>query len=454
MMAGFTAQQLQQWTGGQWGSPSQDAACTGLSIDSRTLTSGQAFLALSGDRFDGHEYTSMAHQKGAALLIVERPMATDLPELLVPCSRQALLDIAAGYRGQFAMPLVSLTGSAGKTSCKEMLLLMLAEVAPTLATQGNLNNDIGVPLTLLRLTQDHGFAVIEHGANHLGEIAQTVAAAKPSVALLLNARDAHLGEFGSRDAIIRAKGEIFSSLSPQGTALLPLDNPGLTHWQQVLVGHPHAVSFSLQNDRADYYLSALQLASFSGEASFHYPGGQCQLRLQVPGEHNLYNACAALAVIHILGLPVAAAAQALSAYQGTAGRLQKNQFAHACLIDDSYNASPQSVAAAIDVLSHQSGVRLMVMADMAELGAESADIHAQLGLYAQTRIDRLFTLGEHSQHMAQAFGARSQHFTSREALQAAILALPPAPLTLLIKGSHSSGIYQLASTLRDIWGQQ
>lgn len=463
----ITFDQLQSWTQGVWSSdPSvwaaelfaqrrgQTQGIRGISTDSRSLNSDQAFLALRGERFDGHGYLEQAAKAGALLAIVDQPQSHALPQLLVADTGQALLDIAKGYRAQFDLPLVSLTGSAGKTTSKEMLAMVLSAFGATHATQGNLNNEIGVPLTLLQLQPEHRFAVIEHGANHLGEIARTVAAAKPKLSILLNASDAHLGEFGSRQAIVRAKAEIYSGLAEQGMALYPLNNEGTAYWQALLAGRQAAHSFALQDPQADYYLSALELHAFGSQAIFHYPSGQIELRLQVPGEHNLLNACAVLAAAHLLGLPLAQAVNALSEYRGSAGRLQKYQFAHACLIDDSYNASPKSVAAAMDVLSLQSGTRIMVLADMAELGQESAEIHARLGGYAQGRVDQLLTLGKDSEHALMAFAGQGQHFVDRQALYQHLQSLKLPNLVVLVKGSHASGIYHLAEQLRQDWATQ
>lgn len=450
----FSAQELSQWL--QQPLPPALAAETwfsGLSTDSRTIKPGQLFLALKGEHMDGHHYLAQAQAQGAiAAVVSDDSLITDLPLIRVQHTGQALLDMAAGYRQLFNPAVISLTGSAGKTTCKEMLAHMLATVGPVLATAGNLNNEIGVPLTLLRLDASHAFAVIEQGANHRGEIAKTTKVALPRVALLLNAMDAHLGEFGSRQAIIEAKSEIFSQLKPDDTAIVPLDNPGFEYWQ-TLLANQRVATFSLRNPSALYYCDQIELGAQSSQAQFHYPGGQCRLQLPLPGEHNLYNAVAALASAHCLGLAPESLVQSLADIQPMAGRLQCLQLGAVRLIDDSYNASPQSVRAAIDVLSMQPGYRVLVLADMAELGDEAQALHAELGEYARSKIDALFTLGTDSAASSEAFGQGALHFESQDQIQGVLQTMRNPGLVVLIKGSHKSGIFRLAQSLQTLWSQ-
>jgi UDP-N-acetylmuramoyl-tripeptide--D-alanyl-D-alanine ligase len=334
--------------------------------------------------------------------------------------------------------VVAVTGSNGKTTVKEMLAAVLRETAGeigVLATSGNLNNDIGMPLTLLRLRPEHRYAVIEMGMNHLGEIRYLTQLARPDIALVNNAGTAHIGELGSREAIARAKGEIYEGLRPGGVALVNADDDFAELWREMNAGR-RVVDFGIEQPAA---ISAQY--EMSGDATLmtvRTPQAQYLVRLSVPGVHNVRNALAAAALAHVLGLRPAYVAAGLSNYAGTAGRLQrKRSCSGAIFIDDTYNANPDSVTAAIDVLMLASGKRLLVLGDMGELGAAGEQLHAEVGAHARRAgVDQLFTLGTLSQAAARSFGPRARAFEDLDALCAALDQALTADTTVLVKGSR------------------
>ena len=425
-----------------------DAVCT----DTRTLKPRALFVALKGEHFDGHDFVGRAAAAGAAAALVDDSgfripdSAKSLPLLVVRNTRLALGTLAAYWRSKFSMPLVALTGSNGKTTVKEMLASILREAvlaespasdpgACVLATRGNLNNDIGVPLTLLELGPGHRYAVVEMGMNHAGEIRYLTQLAAPEVALVNNAGPAHLEFFGSVEAIARAKGEIFEGLRPGGTAVINADDPFSSMWRELArdrrivefgLDHPAAVS-------AHYALRHLE-----SEIVVRTPQGEAQAVLKAPGLHNVRNALAASAAATALEVPAPAIACGLAGYAGVKGRLQRQAARHgATLIDDTYNANPESVRAAIAVLAQAPGTKLLVLGDMGELGAGAAQLHADIGRIARASgIQRLITLGELSAHAARAFGDGGRHFTRIEDLLGEIESALTPGATLLVKGSR------------------
>ncbi|MDD3528882.1 MAG: UDP-N-acetylmuramoyl-tripeptide--D-alanyl-D-alanine ligase [Gallionellaceae bacterium] len=409
-----------------------------VSTDSRNLPAGALFVALRGPRFDGHAYAAAALARGAAAVMVEASAGLDVaPAIVVRDSRLALGRLAAWHRSQMPARVVAITGSNGKTTVKEMLAAMLAaHVGPdsVLATRGNLNNDIGMPLTLLGLTPAHRYAVLEMGMNHPGEIEYLSRLARPDVALVNNALRAHLEGLGSVEAVARAKGEIYGGLKPDGIALVNADAVHAGLWHEMAAGR-RVVSFGVAagDVRADY-----RLLGYGAELTLHTPAGDIAATLHVPGLHNVRNAVAAAAAAWVLDVPAAAIAAGLEAFAGVKGRLQ----VHPCilgaqLIDDTYNANPDSVAAAIAVLAAQQGRRILVLGDMGELGTETAALHREIGTAArQAGIDRLLCLGEFSAQAAAAFGPGAMHFERIEELLAEIeVALGP-DTTVLVKGSR------------------
>jgi UDP-N-acetylmuramoyl-tripeptide--D-alanyl-D-alanine ligase len=425
----------------------------GVSTDSRAVGAGELFVALRGERFDGHEYIAEAQERGAAGALTSHLVQTEAPmaQVVVEDTRVALGRLAASWRGRFAVPVVALTGSNGKTTVKEMLASILAahlgDRARVLATEGNLNNDIGMPLTLLRLREDHRFAVIEMGMNHEGEIDYLTHIAQPTVALVNNAQRAHVGILGSVEAIARAKGEIYAGLRGSGVAVVNEDDAFAGYWKGLNGAH-RIVTFGL-SPRADVR------AEPAGRGwLFHIPGHEFVLELLVRGEHNVRNALAACAAAVALELPADMIRAGLAEFRGVPGRLQRRRTATgAWVIDDSYNANPESMKAAIRVLAAEPGRRVFVMGDMGELGAGADQMHAEVGAFArESGIDALFTLGEASRHAAQAFGAGAQPFGDLESLIAAAGRESASGATLLVKGSRFMRMERVADALAGAGG--
>jgi UDP-N-acetylmuramoyl-tripeptide--D-alanyl-D-alanine ligase len=422
----------------------EDRAFETISTDTRTLGPRALFVALKGERFDGHAFLDQAARQQAAGALVEksgietRGTAPELPLLIVEDSRLALGKLAANWRGRFSMPLIALTGSNGKTTVKEMLASILRAASAedaVLATRGNLNNDIGVPLTLLELKPDHRYAVIEMGMNHAGEIRYLARLAAPEVALINNAAAAHIEFFGSVEGIARAKGEIFEGLKPGGTAVINADDHHAGLWRE-LAGGRRIVDFGLS--RGAEVSATYRLRWLESEIVVKTPLGEARAVLKAPGLHNVRNALAASAAAVALKVPAQAIARGLERYAGVKGRLQQKAGLNgATLIDDTYNANPESARAAIAVLAQAPGEKLLVLGDMGELGSGAAEMHAEIGRYAREQgVGRLFALGEHAAHAAQAFGAGARHFTRIEDLLAeAENALAPG-VTALVKGSR------------------
>jgi UDP-N-acetylmuramoyl-tripeptide--D-alanyl-D-alanine ligase len=418
-----------------------NAFFTGVSTDTRSLRRGDLFIALRGERFDGHTFLASAFAAGAAAAMVdahENVSQLDAPFLIVPDTRLALGRLAAAWRERFTLSVVAVTGSNGKTTVKDMLASVLREAAgedAVLATAGNLNNDIGMPLTLLQLRPKHRYAVIEMGMNHLGEIRYLAQLARPEVALVNNAGTAHIGEVGSREAIARAKGEIYEGLRPGGVALLNADQDFAELWREMNAGR-RVVDFGIERPAA---ISAqYEMGAEATLITVRTPDTQYLVRLSVPGVHNVHNALAAAALAHVLGIRPAYVSSGLSHYAGTAGRLQrKRSRTGATFIDDTYNANPDSVAAAVDVLMLSPGKRLLVLGDMGELGAAAEQLHAEAGTQARRAgVDQLFTLGTLSQAAARSFGSRARHFQDVDALCAALDQVLTADTTVLVKGSR------------------
>ena len=422
----------------------EDRAFEAVSTDTRTLGPQALFVALKGERFDGHAFLQQAAQQQAAGALVQksglgaRSVGQELPLLVVDDSRLALGQLAAHWRNRFSMPLVALTGSNGKTTVKEMLSSILraasAEEA-VLATRGNLNNDIGVPLTLLELRPGHRYAVVEMGMNHAGEIRYLARLAAPDVALVNNAAPAHIEFFDSVEAIARAKGEIFEGLKPGGTAVINADDRHAGIWRDLASGR-RIVDFGIEHPAA--VSATYRLRWLESEIVVRTPLGEARALLKAPGLHNVKNALAASAAAVALQVPAPAIARGLERYAGIKGRLQKKVGRNgATLIDDTYNANPESVRAAIAVLAQAPGDKVLVLGDMGELGSGAAEMHAEVGRFAREQgVGSLLALGEHSAHAARAFGAGARHFMRIEDLLAeAESALQPG-VTALIKGSR------------------
>lgn len=421
----------------------QDIEFSAVSTDSRAINRGDLFVALHGDKFDGSQYVSLAAEKGAVAALVNAGSyhgeAMPCPIVLVKDTRLALGKLSGYWRDQFAIPLVGITGSNGKTTVKEMLTAILREAAGSedavLATQGNFNNDIGMPLTLLRLRKQHKYAVIEMGMNHAGEIDYLTRIASPDVAIINNAGSAHIANLGSLEAIAQAKGEIFAGLAKQGSAVINADEKFADMWRVLAGSHP-LIEFALDTEAS---ISAkVQAIDFIQLIEVMTPLGSFSAKLHVPGLHNVRNALAATAAAVALKIPPAVIAAGLEKFSGVAGRLQRRSALHgAVLIDDSYNANPMSLLAAIEVLTQAKGKKILVLGDMGELGIEASKMHAEMGAEARRLgVDKLYALGELSSYAVKDFGAGAQHFQSIEALLEALKKELAADCTVLVKGSR------------------
>ena len=426
---------------------------SGVTIDSRAVATGDLFVAIVGERYDGHSYVEDAMRKGAVAALTARRVEAQLPipQVVDGDTRIALGKLAADWRSRFALPLVALTGSNGKTTVKEMVASILAEyVAGTpgavLATQGNFNNDIGMPLTLLALRPTHRYAVIELGMNHVGEIEYLSRLAAPTIALVNNAQRAHIGMLGSVEAVARAKGEIYSGLGLGGIAIVNADDPFAGYWKGLNAGR-RVVSFGLGT--SDSARPDVQVSAEGAQARFVTPADAFVATLQVAGEHNLRNAAAACAVAHALEIPPHAIQEGLSRFKGVPGRLQRRAGRKgAVLIDDTYNANPESMKAALAVLSLESGRRIFVMGDMGELGETAAELHAEVGRFArELKIDEFLALGPQSMNAVEAFGPQARHFAGREALLEALEARLRSGTVILVKGSRFMQMEHVADAL-------
>ncbi len=417
-----------------------DVNVLSVGTDSRNIEVGQLFVAIKGERFDGNQYAEDAISKGAAAVLISDTGVKAMPAVLVDDTRKALGELAHYWRQKLNMPVVAVTGSSGKTTIKEMIAAIL-KVAKgrVLATKGNLNNDIGMPLTLLKMRAEHSCAVIEMGMNHLGEIRYLTNIAKPQVAIVNNAGTAHIGEVGSRQAIAEAKGEIFEGLADDGLAVINADDDYADYWQ-TLNAHRQVMTFGLE---ADADVSAqYDVQGNETHIQLKTQNGEVDMTLNLLGKHNVMNVLAASAVAVGLGVSNAEIVQGLSAFAGVQGRLNLAKGINgAIVIDDTYNANPDSMKVAIDVLAELNvdadKQLLFVMGDMAELGEEAESMHAELGAYARGKgISTLISFGEMSRLASQAFGKGGQHFDALEPLIEVVTANMHAKTVVLVKGSR------------------
>ncbi|MFD2190186.1 UDP-N-acetylmuramoyl-tripeptide--D-alanyl-D-alanine ligase [Pistricoccus aurantiacus] len=418
--------------------------------DSRKLASGQVFVALLGERFDGHEFISRAREAGALAAVVSRRVDDPLPQLMVPDTRLALGLLGQARRLAWDRPLAAITGNSGKTTVKEILAALLATQGPVLATRGNLNNDIGAPLTLLELTSRHRQAVVELGANHLGEIAWTCALAKPNVAVITNVTGAHVGEFGGLGNIAQAKGEILCGLAASGVAVLNRDDRFFPFWRR-LAGSHEVLDFGF-DEKARLRGSNLVCDALGRYAVTLHHDGRCLGRVQLAlmGRHNVANVLAASAAALAMGLSADALAEALAKVEPLSGRLSLVKgIRHTRLLDDTYNANPGAVKAALDLLAALPAPRWCLLGAMGELGDEAASLHAEIGHHARCLgIDFLGTLGEPARSASGAFGDNGHHFDDWEALARHARDHLPAGASVLVKGSRSAGMERLIEALR------
>jgi UDP-N-acetylmuramoyl-tripeptide--D-alanyl-D-alanine ligase len=421
--------------------------------DSRTLGAGQLFVALHGPKFDGHDFLSAAQAAGAAGALVASAQPLALPQIVVPDTQAALTQAAHAWRGFFAGPLIGVAGSNGKTTTKEMTAAILAQAGSTLATHGNLNNHIGVPLTLLRLRPEHRFAVIEMGANRAGEVAALVALARPSVGMITNAGAEHLEGFGSLEGVARAEGEMVAGLAAAATAVINADDEFEKLWRSLTSAR--VVTFGVRS-RAQF--SASEVRATVGEQGFRTrfrlqaPEGSAAIELALGGAHNVANALAAAAAAASAGATLAQISAGLGTVRAVSGRLQfKQTRSGSWLIDDSYNANPSSVRAAIEVLVSLTGRRWLVLADMGELGAFAEDAHSSIGEFARAAgVERLYATGKLAARAVESFGAGARWYADTSQLASALteaLASAGAEVRLLIKGSRSNRLERVVDAL-------
>jgi len=426
----------------------QSVVADRVHTDSRSLQPGDLFVALRGERFDGNQFIAQAKAQGAVAVVCEasgeaEAAAHGLPALVVPDARMALGELAAGWRAQFDLPVMAVTGSNGKTTVTQMIasILRTHAGADALSTQGNLNNDIGVPLTLFNLRAHHRIAVVELGMNHPGEIAALARMAAPTVALVNNAQREHQEFMGTVEAVAQENGAVLQALSPSGVAVFPADDAFTSVWQ-ALSGARVQRTFALAPHGAQADVRAAQAVWQSGAWQFtlQTDQGSAPVRLHIAGRHNVKNALAASACALAAGVPLVAVAQGLQAFEPVKGRSRALVLhtAHAdiSLVDDTYNANPDSVRAAIDVLAELPAPRLLVLGDMGEVGNQGPEFHVEVGAYAAERgIDALYTLGDLSVHAARAFGA-ARHFENMDSLLAAVTAGVEGFQSVVVKGSR------------------
>jgi UDP-N-acetylmuramoyl-tripeptide--D-alanyl-D-alanine ligase len=422
-----------------------------VSTDTRTLQPGDLYVALIGDRLDGHEYIKQAIEKGACAVVISKAMELSVPTLLVQDTTKALGLLALFNRNRFTKDVVAVTGSSGKTTVKGMLATLLRQKNEVLVTRGNFNNHIGAPITLLRLSESFDYAVVELGASAEGEIAYTSNLTKPFVSILTNAEASHLEGFGDLATIVRTKGEIIDALPENGYAILNADSQYFDIWNK-RAGSKHVLSFGV-SEQASVRATDIEI-DVTGCCGFniHIDEQVAYVQLRVMGQHNAMNALASAAACHALKMPLSLIVSGLKAFEGVEGRLvEKVGLNGSRVIDDTYNANPASVRAAIDVLGSQQGHKIFVLGDMAELGEESQLAHAESGVYARHgKVDEFFALGTFSRGAADAFGDNAHWFASHDTLISFLKTKLNSDTTVLVKGSRSARMDRVVSEIIDL----
>ncbi|WP_273839385.1 UDP-N-acetylmuramoyl-tripeptide--D-alanyl-D-alanine ligase [Providencia rettgeri] len=450
-MISLTLAQLAKITSGQIESaPNSELVLENVSTDSRKIGEKCLFIALKGERFDAHDFAEQVVADGAKALLVDRKLTVNCPQVVVDDTRIAMGQLAAWVRQQVSARIVGLTGSSGKTSVKEMTASILAERGKTLYTAGNLNNDIGVPLTLFRLTPEHDFAVIEMGANHPNEIAYTTNIVKPETALVNNLFGAHLAGFGSPEGVAKAKGEIYQGIPEEGTAIVNLDSysekwqfqPRQTVWYYSLTQQP----------KADFYPIDIQINQLTTDFVLHTPVGRVDITLPLPGVHNIANVLAASALAISVGASLEDIKNGLANTKAVPGRLFPVRLAeHKVVLDDTYNANDGSMIAAIHVLEKMPGYRVLVVGDMGELGDYAEECHQRVGLAAkQAGLDKVFSVGQLSELISE-FSECGEHFTVKSDLLTRLIPLAQQNdvVSILVKGSRSSEMEDVVNALKE-----
>ncbi|HUA26318.1 MAG TPA: UDP-N-acetylmuramoyl-tripeptide--D-alanyl-D-alanine ligase [Steroidobacteraceae bacterium] len=427
-----------------------DRTFAGVSSDSRTLAPGDLFVALRGPRFNGNEFVGAAVAAGAAAALVDAPQPVGLAQVVVADTQAALSRAGHAWREALEIPVIGVAGSNGKTTAKEMTAAILSEAGSTLATRGNLNNHIGVPLTLLRLEAGHRFAVIEMGANRAGEVADLVKVARPTVGLITNAGAEHLEGFGSLEGVARAEGEMVAGLAADATAVINADDEFASLWRGMTPAR--VVTFGIASE-ADFRASDLRTIlgsdGFLTRFRLSSPLGRTDIELHLGGRHNVANALGAAAAAAAAGATLEQIVRGLGIMRAVPGRLQlKAAACGAWIIDDSYNANPSSVRAGIEVLASLEGRRWLVLGDMAELGEFAADEHCGIGTFAREHgIERLFATGALAALAVERFGNGGQWFPDTEALTRELLRVLSGGTSLLVKGSRVNRLERVVAAL-------
>jgi UDP-N-acetylmuramoyl-tripeptide--D-alanyl-D-alanine ligase len=431
-----------------------DLLVSHVSTDTRTLSAGSLFVALRGENFDAHDFIEQAELAGASAVMVSRPVETDLPQILCADTQEALAEFAAGMQQGRKAVVVALTGSNGKTSVKNLIVEILSRTGKTYFNPGNRNNEIGLPLAVIDADDDAQFAIYEMGAGKPGDIAYLCSIVAPHVALVNNIAPAHIERMNSLLGIAETKGAIYEALSDDGIAIINADDAFAPYFTQ-RISHRRSLRYGIEND-ADIRATGIQLFSDYSSFELQTPAGKSPIRLPLPGRHNVMNALAATGLALGAGASLDAVIEGLQNAMPVKGR----QIAHALsngamIIDDSYNANPGSVSAAIQTLTQEKSRAWLVLGNMAELGENAKALHTDIGLQAlKAGIERCWTLGDLSQHASTAFGENGRHFQDKETLSAALIASLEKDVRCLIKGSRSSGMEVIVKAVLEKLQQQ
>jgi UDP-N-acetylmuramoyl-tripeptide--D-alanyl-D-alanine ligase len=430
----------------------EDRPYGAVSTDSRTLVAGALFVALKGPKFDGGEFVAAAAQRSAVGALVEKPVpGAAIAQIVVSDTLDALQRLSAAWRASFSIPIVGVGGSNGKTTAKEMTAAILSRRGPCMATHGNLNNHIGVPVTLMRLETSHRSAVVEMGANRIGDVAELVRLARPTVGFITNAGAEHLEGFGDLDGVARGEGEMVAGLDEGAAAVINADDAYADYWRGAASAR-RTVTFGVRRP-ADFTalnaVQAIERGEFATRFTLRCPLGERSIVLKAGGAHNISNALGAAAAAGAAGASLEDIAAGLQDFRSVSGRLQlKAGLRGSWIIDDSYNANPSSVRAGLDVLRSVPGSTWLVLADMAELGDHAADSHAELGRYArECGVKRLFALGTESSRAAETFGSGAEWFPDAESLIRRLQAEIASGVTVLVKGSRVNRLERVVQAL-------
>lgn len=437
-----------------------DAMVENVAINTRADCQGRLFVALKGENFDAHDFIEQAEEAGAAAIMVERDIHSSLPVVRVASTHQALKDLAAWWRLQFAIPVLAITGSVGKTTVKEMLGAITSELGPGVVTHGNLNNEIGVPLTLMRLTAQDRYAVVEMGMNQAGEIGRLSAIARPNVAIVNNAGAAHLEGLGTIEAVASAKGEIFSGLASDGIAVINADDPFADLWSELVVDK-NVITFGLsgnadvtasyeEKDSRLFLNVRAQRAEKMGQNAIE----SVEIRLNSLGEHSVRNALAAIATALAANIPMQTIVRGLENYQPVKGRMNSIRVGGLTVFDDTYNANPTSMQAAIKVLANYDK-NLLIVGAMAELGESCEKEHLALGKFAASHgIDRILACGQYAELVVKGFDRHGVSFESQEELLSYLAVQDLDASTILVKGSRSAQMENAVAALVDRYADE